>query len=242
MIKKITILVFVFVLPILFQSLAHSTDIKQYLHGTPALVKEGKYKEALERYIWFHNHALEYEPSLSTVRLTFGLAYWVELGKEYPPAIEALKRIRDEKTAILEKGSGDKQLFKDITKINEVLNIDTKSLVLFKKLDKEQQVLANECWYMIKGELVKAQEYELLKKYYGDLIDSFNKLTENFLDFKENYIKGHDEIMEVALRTSFINEVLLMIEVAKILDQNDIANEIQEKALEVLNEKKLKVQ
>lgn len=36
---------------------AHAKDMQKYLSDTQSLVRQGKHKEALERYQWFHDHA-----------------------------------------------------------------------------------------------------------------------------------------------------------------------------------------
>ncbi len=42
-----------------------------------ALTQEGKYEEALQRQLWYHNHVLQFQPNMRAVRLSFGLAQWV---------------------------------------------------------------------------------------------------------------------------------------------------------------------
>jgi len=59
-------------------------DMCKYMDDTHTLVKQGKYAEALERMIWFHNHALEHELGMYGVRLSFALSEWKELGDVYP--------------------------------------------------------------------------------------------------------------------------------------------------------------
>jgi len=59
-----------------------------YLNETNKMVKKGQYKEALQRFIWFNEHALEYDESMTGVRLSFALGYWKELGDIYPPALK----------------------------------------------------------------------------------------------------------------------------------------------------------
>jgi hypothetical protein len=54
-----------------------------------------QYDEALRREIWYFNHALEYDRGMAGVRLSFTLSDWVELGRRYPKAIQALIEIRD---------------------------------------------------------------------------------------------------------------------------------------------------
>src|SRR5688500_5081235 len=54
-----------------------------------------RYPDALAKHLWFHENALKYERGLYGVRLSFALGAWFELGKQYPPALEALKEVRD---------------------------------------------------------------------------------------------------------------------------------------------------
>jgi len=64
--------------------------MQKYLSDTQQMVREGRYQEALERFVWFHDHALEHEPSaMYGVRLSFALSYWKSLGDVYPPAMTA---------------------------------------------------------------------------------------------------------------------------------------------------------
>ena len=55
-------------------------------------VKNRRYEVALSKTLWFHENALALRPSLSGVRLSFALSYWLELGEVYPPALEEMKR------------------------------------------------------------------------------------------------------------------------------------------------------
>ena len=54
-----------------------------------------QYDEALGREIWCFNHALEYDRGMAGVRLSFALSDWVEFGRRYPKATQALIEIRD---------------------------------------------------------------------------------------------------------------------------------------------------
>jgi hypothetical protein len=111
---------------------AHAEDIHNYLHNTQDLVHKGQYQEALERYIWFHDHALEQDNNLYGVRLSFALSYWKNLGSLHPRALTALRDTRDNKTALLKTGKGNPNLFADVMGINRTLDEDAKTLDLFK--------------------------------------------------------------------------------------------------------------
>ena len=86
-----------------------------------AAAQAGRHEEALNEYIWFHEHALAEERSLRGVRLSFALAYWKELGEMYSPAMEALLALRDRKVAILAAGVESWELFNDVSALNDSL-------------------------------------------------------------------------------------------------------------------------
>jgi hypothetical protein len=69
-------------------------DMQKYLSETQEMVTQKKYKEALERYIWFQDHALENDQAMTGVRLSFALSNWKSLADIYPPAMTALKEMR----------------------------------------------------------------------------------------------------------------------------------------------------
>jgi hypothetical protein len=79
----------------------------------------GRHKDALAKHVWFHRNALERAPAMYGVRLSFALSSWKELADEYPPALDAMKRVRDEaKTAILD-GKAARRNFHDLSALNE---------------------------------------------------------------------------------------------------------------------------
>lgn len=76
------------------------------------------YEEALERHIWYHENALKYDQAQYGVRLSFALGSWVQLGKAYPKALEALRSTRDQTLATYRKSPSDALMF------GEVLSLD----------------------------------------------------------------------------------------------------------------------
>src|SRR5689334_15054207 len=44
----------------------------------------GKYEDALRDHLWFHEHALEEDPTLAGVRLSFALRDWIYLAEQFP--------------------------------------------------------------------------------------------------------------------------------------------------------------
>ena len=160
---------------------AHAEDMHKYLSDTLDLVREGKHKEALDRWLWLHDHALEHAPAMYGVRLSYALSYWKELEDLYPPALIALKKTRDDKTALLAQGNGNRYLFHDVMALNRTLGDDSKTVELFRKLDHDQKRMAKQCWPFAKKVIIEAKAYDLAKKYTGIPVLKFGKANFAFL-------------------------------------------------------------
>lgn len=156
-------------------------DMQAYLQQTVELANAGKYEEALGRHVWFHYHALEHQPSMSGVRLSFALNYWKDLGKKYPPALEKLKAIRDEKEALIESGEGSFKLFHDVSSINRELDEDQRTLELFKEVETTQPEQSERFWIVMKDTAFHYKDYELISKYIPDIEQEYRELYSGYL-------------------------------------------------------------
>ena len=94
----------------------------------------GEHERALREYRWLHDYALDHDPAFCGVRLSFALAAWVELAEAYPPARDALLRIRDAKTQQLLQGEGSRATFEDVEAINSYLDDQRATYELFRQL------------------------------------------------------------------------------------------------------------
>ncbi len=102
------------------------------------LAAKGKYEDALQRLIWYFNHALEFNSGLTGVRVSSGLADWDELGRRYPRAKQALVEMRDHKTRELASGRGYTEMFADVSAINRELQDDDATIALYKVMRKNR--------------------------------------------------------------------------------------------------------
>lgn len=105
---------------------------------------DGRYQEALDGFIWFHRHALEEQPSLYGVRLSYGLFYWLDLAKNYPPALQALENLREQKAQALLHVAGDRALFHDVEAIDARLDRSRATYELYLALADRHPELAAE--------------------------------------------------------------------------------------------------
>jgi thioredoxin-like negative regulator of GroEL len=98
------------------------------------LAQTGKHAEALKEYLWLFDDGMKREPGFGGVRDSFLLSSIASLGREYPPALTALRERRDTAQAQLEAGGRDLLAAMDFARINGALNDEPRSLALFDNL------------------------------------------------------------------------------------------------------------
>lgn len=206
--------------------------MQQYLSDTQIMVQQGKHKEALDRFIWFHNHALEHGPSMYGVRLSFALSYWKKLGDAYPPALVAMKKVRDDKTALLEILKGNSSLFVDVKALNRVLDENSKTIEIFKLLDEKQSELAQECWVFAKHIIIEAKEYEIARKYIGNPMLAYKRIKKMYDRNAKRDLSRHQKY--------FVEEITELTEVLIAMEEITVAKEIVKQALTVLDDPRLR--
>ncbi len=151
-------------------------DPNQVRDEANELRDKGEYQAALDRYLWYWNHALEYNRGLSGVRLSFLLSEWVELGRRYPAAKQALLDIRARDAQALLDGRGYFNLFMDLSSLNQYLQDENATYEVFMKLRQQDPALARQCFWAAQELLVKRGEYALCAEYLGDPEAAFNRI------------------------------------------------------------------
>ena len=105
------------------------------------LVDQGLHEEALKELLWCFDEGDKGGPAFFGVRLSFLLSRIAELGKQYPPALQALRERRDaaEVRAAETKGTlGYTLALMDFAALNHSLNDDAANLELYDRLRAEQ--------------------------------------------------------------------------------------------------------
>ena len=162
-------------------------NARERLHAGKLATMEGRHEEALQQFIWFHEHALEEDRALYGVRLSFALAYWKELGDIYPRALRELKRLRDRKAETLLCGAGNRGLFHDVEAINETLSQQVKTYTLFVRLLKVQPELAKACASLALPAIVRIGKFRLAEKLMPDPVDRVTRLGAELNDDIERH-------------------------------------------------------
>lgn len=229
---KITNLIIVFIA--LIAGKIQADDMQKYLQETVQIAKEGKYEEALERHVWFHNNALAHQPSMTGVRLSFALMYWVELGRKYPPALEKLKEIRNQKEKTLADGEGSFELFHDVSGINKALKEDERTIDLFKKVESTNPEQIDRLWIVAKDLAFAQKEYDLINRHIKDVEQEYRNAYSDYLrDY--SMFKNDEHIKWV--RDSFQKETNQLALLAAFNGDDAAAERIRKRATEVLKSK-----
>jgi len=154
-----------------------------------AAAQAGRHEEALNEYIWFHEHALAEDRALRGVRLSFALAFWRELGEVYPPAMEALLALRDRKVATLASGVDDWDLFKDVSALNDTLGDQQNTHDLFKRINDQRPDFADLCIGIAMPSLVACGDFKLARSFMNDpdaaLVRRVERLNDEVIFAKE---------------------------------------------------------
>ncbi len=122
------------------------------------------------------------------------------------------------------------------------LNEDSKTVDLFQTLDQTKPDLAKQCWNVAKGVVIKAKRYDLARKYITNPARDFILVKASYdrnTAFYDDPTIGGAQFKEYN-ENHFVEETLQLIEVAVALDNPKAAKEVQEKALAVVDDHRLK--
>lgn len=159
-------------------------DPQAILQEARADTEAKRYETALAKHVWFHEKALSIEPALYGVRLSFALSYWLELAKEYPPALTKMKELRDQARKNVMAGRDVRDSFHDMNAINDQLDEQSATKEVFETLDEKDPKTAKQVIDLAKPSLVRAKAYSLLGKYVAPK-DDFAKMRETYRQLRK---------------------------------------------------------
>ena len=139
-------------------------DPKKILDEARRDARAGHFEVALKKHLWFHRNALQFQRSLSAVRLSFALGAWFRLGGVYPPALVALRDTRDQALRTFRQGRSF-LAFVDFAAINRTLGEEARTVEAFVALDRYDPATATQAFAAARPALIKARHYTLCGKY-----------------------------------------------------------------------------
>jgi len=232
---------FFLVLAVILFGCRPSSKMDNGLDRARRLADDGKYEEALQEHISFHDNILTTQPSMYGVRLSFALSEWVELGQKYPKALAALKDVRDKKTVRLAGGETNRDLFHDVASINDHLSEQDKTVALFRKIVTTNPTFARDVYDVAEEALVQKREFALAREYMGDpgrILDRAKTNYERSMAWAKR--QTQKRASEEAFRNIFTDDVVRLILILKNTGDEASARKIQAEALQVVADDKIK--
>ncbi|MFQ5491926.1 MAG: hypothetical protein ACE5GE_14505, partial [Phycisphaerae bacterium] len=115
-------------------------DPMQVMEQARELAKDGQDEEALAKLLWCYDEGAKESPSFRGARISFLSAQIAELGKKYPPALEALQERRDAAELRADKTKGTHRYLFDLMELaalNHYVGEDAANLELYDELKRE---------------------------------------------------------------------------------------------------------
>jgi hypothetical protein len=219
--------------------IVNETEATKVLREARQLVKSEQYAAALEKYIWFHDHALDFDRALAGVRLSYAIFEWVDLGKVYPPAREALERVRDTKTESLAQGTYDVMLFHDVASINRAFGEVERTRDLFKVIADADRSVAEKCFRIALESLVDTKEFALARSFITDPQKQIEQFAMPFKFGHQSTPSISPEAQE-AFVSIYVKNVSRILQVFLGVGEEDVANRLRQFALECVADAQLR--
>ncbi len=195
-----------------------------------------RYAEALAKYAWFYEHALDTAQGLYGLRLSRALEDWAALARDYPPALERLRATREAAAEQVRKGEGARGWFNEVLAIDRVLGQDAATRELFRWLDAHRNEVAAQVYDQAQAALVRGREYALCGKYLTPDKTLAKALEQYQLTLQ--LAAGADD--EVALRSfaqrTLANKTGLLVSLLAVNHRKDEAERIAAAALKEWND------
>lgn len=207
------------------------------LQSAVADTRDGSYEQALVKFLWFHDNALQYEKGLAGVRVSFALAYWLELAAAYPPALDAFKRIRDRTEIAFQHNSSSLELFCDLASMNDRLDDESRTAELFAQVAKADHESAKKLYHVAEEYLIAASDFHAC----GPFLDPPKRIelaTDRYRMMKrleESRVQSKIPIPRTS-RTHFIRNVGTLVGLLVLNDRSEEATTAYRRALNVIDD------
>ncbi|MDJ0749530.1 MAG: hypothetical protein QNJ11_08595 [Woeseiaceae bacterium] len=208
-------------------------------------IEEGRLGLAALKYLWYHENALRYEPSLAGVRLSYALNDWRELADKYPPALQDMVLVRDRAEESVRLSDDDFSAFQDFVALNDVLDDDGRTIALFKWLDQNNRHFARSVYIVAQDALVDAGELPLCEKYIvgNNSFDSVLNAHDEYMQWMERRYDGKiDPRLIDAQQMILSRRVAYIVAILVNRGRTSEANEIASRVLDSLTDEQHRIQ
>lgn len=163
------------------------------------------YVSAHEKYEWYFENSEKLKPSLRGVRVSFCLSGWVDVAKEYPPAMKRIVEIKkDALNDFNEKQSVE--AFRDFSCISRYLRTGNEVLELFYNCHQNDKEMAKKIFRHVYEFLVDIKEWDVCAEYMYDFSRKYNLSFHVF----DHTSKSEHELDKELAELTYQNRVKLL--------------------------------
>jgi hypothetical protein len=211
-------------------------DPSEILDSATADARMGAYADALAKFVWFHHNALRYEESLSAVRLSFALCYWLKLAKAYSPARAAFLRTRDETEAAFASDPCF-DLFHDLAALNRYLGDGLRTVDVFMNIARQNHSVAERLYHVAEPFLLAAGRYAECGPFLkpSERLSLARESYRATSEFEASIPAGDIEPPKLA-RTFYSQEVATLVGLLALNRRADEAARARDEALTILDD------
>jgi len=208
-------------------------DPAEVLAEAERLKDAGDFESALQRHLWIHHESLGVCPAFRGVRLSFALMYWRELGEVFPPALVAMRRVRDENLAAIQSGDSVGQNYLDALALNRELGDHSQNVEMLETLEVADPPRAEKLFPFLFDSLVSAKAWKTARRF---IPDPHVKLTEFLSDLERVLAEFPQTTEPLPLRRrgaifGFSRNLRMLLEVLDGNGEQRLAGEVRENAL-----------
>lgn len=224
--KKIATLFIVFLISVNFAWAQGTMDDLEHIRQ---LTQEKKYPEALAAHQQFFE-ASRSASGMAGVRLSFALFDWVDLGKAYPPAMDALNDLSASHRKIIQEGKSDFGVFHEYKAINDVLDKGKETVATFIQLEKNFPDQAAGYYPAMKKLLVQEKQLDVVARNANDPIYEYETIRHS-REQSLSQMRKNKRFYELPfINTQFNKDVKALIDVTSKTGMKAEAEEIENRA------------
>lgn len=199
------------------------------LQNIRKLTQEKKYPEALAAHQQFFE-ASRSASGMGGVRLSFALYDWIDLGKAYPPAMDALNDLSASHRKIILEGKSDFDMFHEYKAINEVLSKNKETVETFVELETKFPKQSEHYYLAMKDILVQEEQLDVIARNANDPIYEYERLRNNREHSLSQLRKNNTSYSLKSINKDFESDVKKLVDVTLKIGMRDEAEEIKRRA------------
>jgi hypothetical protein len=209
-------------------------DPERILRSAESDAVSSRYELAVAKSVWYYRDGLRHDSSIPPQHFTEAWRFCAELVKEYPPAIDALRKMRDSAKASVLSDQHVLFRFADYAAINRELSDQRETVSLFLQLHENDAKRAEAVYRLAQDDLIGDKRYAICIQYV-DADKDFQSLVEGY-QTKISGLLGASPIATEMRKRRFIHEAGSLIALLAVSGERDAAERLANKAAAVVKE------